>query len=131
MIRKKEGRKKHLVTVSLFDESDEQKRRHLDRTHRYQLWVDAQVLPVATAHIGQQAAGRKRVQKVANARPGRVAGAAEVGGDGVVHSVDILLLQVGSVRVAGGQRGGARPAGLLTVAGRGKGWRDGACRRER
>lgn len=73
------------------------------RTHCNQLWVDAQVLPVTTAHIGQQAARRERVQEVANARPGTVARAAEVGGDGVVHSMHILLLQVGGVRVAGGQ----------------------------
>lgn len=60
-----------------------------------------------------------------------MAGAAEVGGDGVVHLMDILLLQVGGVRVAGGQGGGARPGGFLTVTGRGEGWRGRARRTQR
>lgn len=56
---------------------------------------------------------------MADARPGGVAGAAEVAGDGVVHPVHVLLLQVGRVGMATGQRGRRG----LAVAGRGEGWR--------
>lgn len=98
---------------------EKNRRIHVDHVETYcnQLWVDTQVLPVTAAHISKQAARRERVQKVANVRPGRVASAAEVGGDGVVHSMDILFLQVGGVRVAGGQGGRAWPRGFLTVTG--------------
>lgn len=61
---------KHSERVCLSNERQKQNRRHLDRTHCNQLWVDAQVLPVTTAHISQQAAGRERVQEVANLWPG-------------------------------------------------------------
>lgn len=60
-----------------------------------------------------------------------MAGAAKVWGDGVVHPMDILLLQVGCIRVAGGQGWGTRPGGFLTVTSRGKSWRKRAWRREK
>lgn len=85
-----------------------QNERHFGSTHCNKLRVDAQIFPISTAHISQHAAGGERGQEVANAWPGRVASAAEVGGDGVIHSVDVLLLQVGGIRVAGGQRGEGR-----------------------
>ncbi len=75
---------------------------HTGNTHCSHLGVDTEVLPISTAHISQHAAGRERAQEVANARPGGVARAAKVGGDGVVHPVHVLLLQMGCVGMATG-----------------------------
>lgn len=74
-----------------------------DDTHCNHLWADTQVFPISTAHVSQHAARWERGQEAANARPGGVASAAEVGGDGVVHPVHVLLLQVGCVGMATGQ----------------------------
>lgn len=73
-----------------------------DDTHCDRLRVDTQVFPISTAHVSQHAARWERGQEVANARPGGVASAAEVGGDGVVHPVHVLLLQKGCVSMATG-----------------------------
>lgn len=75
-------------------------------THCNHLWVDAQVFPIPTAYISQHAASWERRQELGDARPGRVASAAEVGGNGVVHLVHIFLLQTGCIGMATGNRGG-------------------------
>lgn len=71
-----------------------------DDTHCNHLWVDTQIFPIPTANISQHAAKWEWGQEVANTRPGGVACAAEVGGDGVVHLVHVLLLQPGCVGMA-------------------------------
>lgn len=102
-----------------------------DDTHSSQLWVDTKVFPISTAHVSQHTSRWERGQEVANTRPGGVASAAEVGGDGVVHSVNILLLQTGCVGMATGKWGGRWRRGRgywgssLTVTGRGEDWREG------
>lgn len=93
-------------------------------THRDQLRVDSQVLPVSTPHVGQHASRWQRRQEVANAWPWSVASAAEVRGDGIIHPVHILLLQTGCVGVATGKWRLRRRLGggsSLTVTGRWKG----------
>ena len=72
-------------------------------THCNHFWVDTQVFPISTAHISQHAARREQGQEVANTRPGGVASAAEVGGNGIIHPVHILLLQTSCVSVAIGK----------------------------
>lgn len=74
-----------------------------DDTHCNQLWVHAEIFPISTAHISQHAAGWERGQEVADTGPGGVASTAEVGGDGVIHPVHILLLQTGCICMATGQ----------------------------
>lgn len=61
-------------------------------THCNHLWVYSQVFPISTAHISHHAARWERGQEAANTRPRGMTGAAEVGGDSVIHPVHILLL---------------------------------------
>lgn len=98
---------------------------HAD-THSDDIRVDTKVFPISTAHIEQHTCRWERGQEVANTRPRGVTGAAEVGGDGIVHPVHILLLQTGCIRGATRKRWRRWRRGRgssLTVTGRGEGWR--------
>lgn len=99
-------------------------RRH---THSNHMWVYTQVFPISTSYISKPAASRERGQELAHAGPGRMASAAEMGSDGVVHSVHIFFFQMSCISVTGGQWGERRFRGwwgLLTVTGRGEGWEE-------
>lgn len=79
-----------------------------DDTHCNHLRVHTQVFAIPTTHISQHAARWERGQEMANARPGGVSSAAEMGGDGVIHPVHILFLQTCCIGMATGQRRGRR-----------------------
>lgn len=64
--------------------------------------VDTEVFSISTSDISKPAARGERGQEVAHPGPGRMASAAEMGSNGVVHSVHVFLFQMSCVVMASG-----------------------------